>query len=205
MSRKEFSLWLIRVSGVATVAAAFLIFVILNYVLCHFNEALANPEGFDYFEIRAKRDKYAQKLLNVMEFADVFVSRLLGDDKILQREDGELVGDLERCGVGDLHLNEGVFRLYRCARNAIGKLGQRVVVVGREDEGEGILLGVIVSLVLEAVFYRSTELFAQIVHVALCLTVRDLESLGKTHCVGVVFIGYLFVKPLYSCICGISR
>ena len=182
-----------------------LILVVLDYVLRHFDEALTDPEGLDYFEVRAERDQNAQKLLDVMELADVLVTRFLRDDEILEREDRELVGDLKRCGVGYLHLDEGVFCLHGRARNAIGELGQGVVVIACEDEGQGILLGIVISLVLEAIFNRRAELFSQIVDVALCLTVRDLEALGKAHCVGIIFIGYLFMQPLNSCVCGISR
>ena len=60
--------------------------IILNYVLGKLYEPFSDPHRLDDLEIRAQGDKNAQKLLHVVKFADVFVARLSGDDKILERK-----------------------------------------------------------------------------------------------------------------------
>ena len=90
-------------------------FVVLYYVFSELYELFSYPKRFDNFKIRAKCDQDAQKLLYVVKFANVFVSRLLGDYEILEIEHGELVGDLNGCGVWHLHLHEGAVCLYRRA------------------------------------------------------------------------------------------
>ena len=59
-------------------------FVVLNYVFCKLYKSFADPHGLNYFEVRAQGNKYAQELLYVVKFADVFITGLFGDDKILQ-------------------------------------------------------------------------------------------------------------------------
>ena len=110
-------------------------FIILNYVLSQLYKSFSDPHRLNYLEIRAESDKHAQKLLYVVKFADVLVARLLGDNKILQGEHRELVGNLDGGGVGYLHLHEGAFRLEGGSRHAVGKLVERVVVIAGEYQG----------------------------------------------------------------------
>lgn len=109
--------------------AIFSEFVVFYYVFSQFYEPLTYPEGLDYLEIRAQSDEYAQKLLYVMKFANVFVARLFGYYEIFEGEDGQLVGYLHGRRIRYLHLHEGVFGLQRCARHTVGKLSQGVVVI----------------------------------------------------------------------------
>ena len=94
-------------------------FVVFNYIFRQLDQLVSDPKGLDDLKIGAQGDQYAQKLLHVMELADVFIARLLGDYEILERQHRQLVGYLDRGGIGHLHLHERAFRLYRCARHAV--------------------------------------------------------------------------------------
>ena len=102
---------------------AFLEIVVFDDVFSESDQLFSDPQGLDDLEIGAKGDQNAEKLLDAVKFADVLVARFLGDDKVLERENRELVGDFDGCGVRDLHLHQGVLCLHGCAGHAIGKLG----------------------------------------------------------------------------------
>ena len=56
--------------------------VVFYYVFCQFYQLLTDPHRLNDLEICAKRNKHAEKLLYIVEFANVSVAGLLGDDEI---------------------------------------------------------------------------------------------------------------------------
>ena len=180
-------------------------FIILYNILCKLDQSFSDPEGLYDLEIGAQGDQHAQKLLYVMKFADIFIAGLAGDDEILEGEHRELIGNLDCGGIGDLHLHKGVFCLQGGTGHAVSQLSQGIVVIAGENQGERILLRIVISLMLQAILDRCAQLFLQIVHVALCLPMGDVESFREAHSVRIIVVGDLFMKPLDSCVGGLSR
>ena len=89
-------------------------FVVFNYIFGQLDQLVSDPKGLDDLKIGAHGDQYAQKLLHVVKFTYVLVSRLFGNDKILQGQHRKLVRNLHRGSVRNLHLHEGAFCLQGC-------------------------------------------------------------------------------------------
>ena len=120
-------------------------------------------------------------------------------DVIAELQSGELVFDLYRCRIGDLHLND---RLIRC-QFLLGVYVEnfrniKVVVVRRKQYGQDVAFLIVKALATVVVSDRCTQFAAEIFKVALCLSVGDSKSFSQALRVGIAFHCQLFVKPLNS-------
>ena len=74
------------------------------------DQLFAQPFGFFNDKIRVQREERSDEFFDAVKFAVVAVLPGAGDDLGGEFDCGQATGQRQRCGIGDLHLDDGLIR-----------------------------------------------------------------------------------------------
>ena len=132
--------------------------------------------------------------------AVIAVRTCAGNDIGRKFHGGKLAGEGQRCGVGNLHLDDGfVCSVFLGAPHGgdFGNVG--FVVIGSDEYGEREIRGIVKAAPRVVIGDRRAEFPPQVVDVPLRLAVRHMEAFRHALRVRVASGQQLFMQPLDSC------